>query len=72
MDSNFEKDLLATRLKASGLNHRTQSMLVLAELLNEYMQLVAVQQKQIDQLLAQVKSYEDPNSAGKPVPSAPR
>lgn len=59
MDANLEKELIATRLKAVGLNHRTQSALALAELLSEHMQLCAIQQKQIDALRAKLKEYED-------------
>jgi hypothetical protein len=57
MDAILEKELAATRLKAAVLNHRSQSFLVVAEMLSEYLQLVAIQQKQIDALAALLKNY---------------
>ena len=73
MDAILEKDLIATRMKAAALNHRTQSVLALAELLNEHLQLVNVQQKQIDALRAKLKGYEDKSvePASPAVPAAP-
>jgi hypothetical protein len=73
MDAAFEKELSITRMKAAGLNHRTQSLIVVAELLSEYIQLVSAQQKQIDALAAKIKDYEDKSadSTGRAIPTAP-
>jgi len=59
MDAQIEKELVVTRLKAAALNNRAESLLALAEIVNEYRQLTAIQQKQIDALQAKVKAYED-------------
>lgn len=74
MDAAFEKDLMVTKLKAMSLNNRAQALLALAELVNEYAQLVAAQQKQADTLVQKIKSYEDKTVGpdGGPVPSTPR
>lgn len=54
MDASLEKDIGVTRLKAVALQNRAQAALALAELVSEYTQLVAIQQKQIDALRAEL------------------
>jgi len=59
MDAKLEKEISAVALKAAGLNHRAQTLLAVADMLNEFAQLASAQQKQINALVAIVKSYED-------------
>jgi hypothetical protein len=59
MDAQIEKDILVTRLKAAALNNRADSLLAMAEVVNEYRQLTGIQQKQIDALQATIKAYEE-------------
>ena len=58
MDATLEKEIVALRLKAVGLNHRVNGLLAITDIVNEYAQLTAAQQKQIDTLYAKVKEYE--------------
>lgn len=66
MDSAFEKEISVTKLKAAALNHRAQTALALAEIVNEYVQLAAIQNRQIDalqgelvRLRAEYAAYEE-------------
>ena len=59
MDTRLEKDVSAVALKAAGLHHRAQTVLAMADLLNEYVQLAAAQQKQIAALVLILRGYED-------------
>ena len=68
MDAVLEKEITVTKLKAVALNHRAQSVLALAELVSEYVQLTTIQQKQIDALLNENKSLE-PVSRAVPSPT---
>jgi len=71
MDATLEKEIVALRLKAVGLNHRINGLLAITDIVNEYAQLTAAQQKQIDTLYAKVKEYEskrcDPDSSGESI-----
>ncbi len=59
MDATLEKEITVTKLKAAALNHRTESVLAVAELVNEYLQLTTIQQKQIEALQAKLKTCEE-------------
>ena len=59
MDDTLEKEIAVTKLKAAALNHRSQAMLAVAELVNEYTQLAMIQQRQIEALKTILKAYED-------------
>jgi hypothetical protein len=58
MDAALEKEITVTKMKAAALNHRAQSVLALAELVSEYVQLTTIQQKQIDALANENKTLE--------------
>jgi hypothetical protein len=71
MDANLEKDITVTRLKSVALMQRTKSVLALAELVSEYVQLSDIQQKQINALRGIVKAYEE-KSVEPASPAVPR
>lgn len=58
MDAKLEKDLALVGLRAANLNSRCQSVLALADMLNEANQLVAAQQRIIALLTEQLKAHE--------------
>jgi len=69
MDAKLEKDISLLALKTAALNHRCQTVLAMADLLNEYAQLTSTQQKIIALMTEKLKAYEDKsvNPAGEPV-----
>jgi len=66
MDTALEKEIAVTKLKAAALSHRAQVILAMADTLNEYVQLAAIQNRQIDalqgelaRLRAEYAAYEE-------------
>lgn len=59
MDTLLEKEISGLAIKAAGLTHRCQSVLVIADLLNEYVQLTNAQQKLITTMYVKLNQYEE-------------
>jgi len=59
MEAKLEKEISTLALKSAGLNHRAQTVLAVADMVNEYVQLAAAQQKQIAALVLILRGYED-------------
>lgn len=71
MDPKLEKDLTLLTLKTDGLTRRGELMLALADLLNEYHQLVLSQRKVITVLTAKLTTYESANPVSESVRETP-